>query len=93
MTLKKCKIHEAKVCVSVCVCVFLTSDSSKTIQVITIKLGTVTASDMRMHHILLMTLTLTFILGHTGLNRGNYKGSIISKAVQAIPIKVAVKLV
>ena len=34
--------------------------------VIIIKLGTVTASGMRMHHMLIM-LTLTFIQGHTDL--------------------------
>ena len=58
MTLKKFKIDEAKV--SVCVC--LVSDSWETIYVIIIKLGTVTASDVRMHHVLSI-LTLTFIQG------------------------------
>ena len=54
------------VCLSVCltVCVSLASDSLETIEVIIIKHGTVTASDMRMHHMLIM-LTLTFIQGHT----------------------------
>ena len=36
-------------------------------QVIIIKLNTMTASDMRMHHVLII-LTLTFIQGHTDLN-------------------------
>ena len=40
------------------------SDSSETIEVIIIKLGTVTASDMRMHHVLSI-LTMTFVQGHT----------------------------
>ena len=57
------------VCVHFCVCIFVcvsfASDSSETIEVIIMKLGTVTASDMRMHHVLII-LTLTFIQGHTG---------------------------
>ena len=47
-------------CVSVYVCVLLPSDSSETVEVTIVKLGTVTASDMRMHHVLIV-LTLTFI--------------------------------
>ena len=47
-------------CVSVCVCVSLASDSSETTEVVIIKHGTVTASGMRMQHVLI-TLTLTFI--------------------------------
>ena len=61
-------IDEAKVCasvgLSVYVCLSLASDSSETMEVIIITaLGTVTASDMRMHHVLIM-LTLTFTKGH-----------------------------
>ena len=52
-------------CVSVCVS--LASDSSETIEVIIIKLGTVTALDMLMHQVLII-LTLTSIQGHTDLN-------------------------
>ena len=54
MTLKKFKIDAAKVCV----CVFLTSDSSETIEVIIIKLGMLTVSDMVMHLVLII-LALT----------------------------------
>ena len=75
----------------VCVCVSLASDSSETLEVIIIKLGMMTASDMRMHHMLII-LPLTFIQGHTDLNHKN-KCSIISETVQAIPIKFAVKIV
>ena len=57
-----------------------------------IKLGTVTASDMRMHHMLII-LTLTFIQGHTDLNHENNKCLIILETVQAMPIKFAVKIV
>ena len=58
------------VCVCVCVscvraCVSLASDSSDTIKVIISKLARVTASDMKMLHVLLILLTLTFIQGHT----------------------------
>ena len=55
------------VCVSVCLS--LARDASETIEVINIKLVTVTASDMRMgmHHVLII-LTLMFIQGHTDLN-------------------------
>ena len=64
------KIHEAKVCLSVClwsVCGSLASDSSETIEVIIIKLGMVPASDMVMRPLLII-LTFTFIQGHTDLN-------------------------
>ena len=37
-----------------CVCVSLTSDSSETIEVIIIKLGMVTTSDMLMHDVLVI---------------------------------------
>ena len=50
----------------VCLCLYvmsIASDSSETIKVIIIKLGTIIASDMRMHHMLII-LTLTFIQGH-----------------------------
>ena len=42
----------------ICVCA-LASDSAESINVTVIKLGTVTASDMVMHHVLII-LTLTF---------------------------------
>ena len=51
-------------CVCVCVCVFIASDSSETIKAIVIKLGTLTASDMSVNHVLII-LTLAFIQGHT----------------------------
>ena len=74
------------VCASVCVCV------CPSFEVIIIKLGTVTASDMRMHQVLII-LTLTFIQGHTDLKRENIKCLIISETVQTMPIKFAVKIV
>ena len=81
------------VCVCVCVCVSLASDSLETIKVIFIKLGRVTASDMKMHHVLII-LTLTFTQGHTYLNRENNKCSIMSETAEAaMPIKFAVKIV
>ena len=59
-------------------CLSLVRDSSEIIEGIIIKLGTVTASDMGMHLVLLIViLTLTFIQGRTGLNnRENKKCSI-----------------
>ena len=75
-----------------CVCVSLASVSSETIEVIIIKLGTVAASEMVMHRLLII-LTLTFIQGHTDLNHENNQCSIISETVQAIPIKLSVKKV
>ena len=51
----------------------------------------VTASEMVMHHVLIV-LTLTFIQGHTDLNREHYKCLIISETVEAIPIMSAVNL-
>ena len=57
----------------------------KTVKVIIVlKLGTVTAPDMRMHHVLI-TLTLAFIHGHTDLNDTNNKSSIISETAKAMP--------
>ena len=82
-----------------CVCVggeggevSLASDSSETIAVIIIKLGSVTASDMGMHRVFII-LTLTFIQGHTDRNHENNKCLIIPETVQAMPIKLAVKIV
>ena len=68
----------------------LASDSSETIKVITIKLDTVTSSDMEMRHVLII-LTLPFIQGHTDLNGENNKCSIVSETVPAMPIKFVVK--
>ena len=72
--------------VCVCVCLSLASDSSETIRVI-IKFGTVTASDMRMHDMLII-LTLAFIQVHRYI-----KYSIISESFQEMPIMFAVKIV
>ena len=80
-----------------CVCVFLSVVSvshkiysSETIEIVVIiKLGMVTASDMRMYRVLII-LTLTFIQGHADLNHENNK---CSETVQATPIKFAVKIV
>ena len=74
------------------VCVYVSSNSSETVEVIIIKPGTVTASDMRMHQMLII-LTLTFIQGHTDLNHENNKCSTILEIVQAMPIKFTVKIV
>ena len=70
----------------------LASDSSETVEVVIIKRGVVTASDMEMRHVFVI-LTLTFIQGHTELNLENNKCLIISETVQAIPMKFAVKIV
>ena len=79
-----------------CVSLAVASDSSESIEVIIIKLGTVTASDMLMHHVLII-LTLTFIQGHIALNHENNKCFIISETIsetiQAMPVKFAVKTV
>ena len=81
-------------CVCTCmragVCVPLASESSETIEVTIIKLGTVTASDMLMYHVLII-LTSTFIQGHTDLNNENSKCLIIAETIQAMPITFAAK--
>ena len=51
-----------------------------------------TASDMGMHHVLIM-LTLTFIQGHTDLDHENNKCLNISEIIQAMHVKFAVKMV
>ena len=68
------------------------SDSLETIEVIIVKRVTVTALDTRMHQVLII-LTLPFIQGHTDLNYDSNKCSITSETVQAVPIKIAVKIV
>ena len=73
-----CTRARVRACVCVCVCVPLASDASETIEVIIVKLGLVTALDMRMHH--------------TGLNHEDNKCSIISETIQAMPIKYDVKI-
>ena len=50
------------------VCGPFASDSTETIEVIIIKLGTATASDMAMHHVLIIMTLTSFIQGHTDLN-------------------------
>ena len=79
----------------VCVCVSLVSDSPrKLLKSITIvKPSTVTASDMIMHHVLII-LTLTFIQGHTCLNpeNTNCHSLIISETFQVMPITFAAKI-
>ena len=78
---------------AVCVLCVLTlaSDSLETIEVIIVKLGTVTASGVKMRHMLIM-LTLTFIQGHTNLIKKIYIFYYFSN-VQAVPIRFAVKIV
>ena len=73
-------------------CVSLARDFAETVEVIIVKLGMVTASDMIMHHVLII-LTLIFIQGHTELNHENNKCSIISETVEATSIRFAVKIV
>ena len=86
------KIDEAKG-LSVCLCacpsqaiprklLFMSSSSI---------FGTVAATDMRMHHVLIL-LTLTFIQGHMYPNKNN-KCSVILETVQAMPITFAVRIV
>ena len=65
---------------------------SEAIEVIIIKLGAKTASDMLMHHVVII-LTVTSIQGHTDLNHEINKCFIISETVQAIPITFAMKIV
>ena len=82
--LKKFKVDEARVsvccmCVCVCLCVCMSCSSDfweVVVEVIIIQLGTVTASDMRMHHMLIM-LTATFIQSHTDDNHENNKCLIL----------------
>ena len=59
------------------------------LEVIIIKLGMVTVSDIVMHHRLIIEI-LTFIQGHTDLNHENNKCTIISETIQAMLIKFAV---
>ena len=86
----------ARACLSVCLslglslCLSLASDSSETVEVTIVKLGTVSASDMSMHHVLII-LTFTFIQGHTYLSYE--KCLTVSKTIHAITITFAVKIV
>ena len=69
--------RRCRVCVCLCVCPSQ-AIPQKLLKLIIIKLGTVTASDMRMHHVLVV-LNLTFIQGHTDLSHENNECSIISE--------------
>ena len=66
-------------------CVSLANDSSETVEVTIVKLGMVTTSDMRKHHVI-MILSLTFIQGHTDLNHENNKCLIILETIQAMQV-------
>ena len=79
------------VCVCVCVCVSLASDTSKTVEVIIIKLGAVTASDNYENASRVTYIDLD--LHSSSLNHEYNKCSVISKTVQTMPIKFAVKRV
>ena len=68
-------------------CLSLASNSSETVKVTFIKFSTATASDMGMHHVLII-LTLTFIQGQTDLNHENNKCSILSVTIKAKPISL-----
>ena len=68
------------------------SDSTDTVEVIILELGTGTASDMIMQHVLII-LTSAFVQCHTDLDHENDKCSIMSETVQAMPITFAVKIV
>ena len=80
--------------VCVCVCPSLASRSSETtgIEVISIKLGAVTVSDMEMHHLLIILPVGLHSKSHR-FNHENNKRPIILETVQAITIKCVVKIV
>ena len=65
-------------------CLYLASDSSETIEVIIVKLGTVrTSSNVKMHHVLII-ITFTFIQGRQAdFNHENNQCSIISETAHA----------
>ena len=67
----------------------LARDSSKTVEVIIVKLGTATVSDMKMHLVSII-LTLTFIQGHIDLNPDylrNYSSNAHQVCCEDSPIK------
>ena len=81
-----------RACVRACVCVpRKPSDSSEIVGVMIVNLGMVTASDIEMHHVLIIS-TLTFTQGHTALNHETIKCLIISKTIPAMLIKFAVQI-
>ena len=68
---------------------------SETAEVIIVQLGTVTASSAtRIHHVSIIS-TLTFLQGHTDLNRESNTCSISLETVQfqAMPIKFVMKVI
>ena len=72
---------------SVFLCVRPSEPIPRNLLVIIVKIGTVTASDMGMHHILI-ELTFTFIQGYIDQNHENNKCSIISEFIQTMPMRV-----
>ena len=73
-----------------CVCASLASDSSETVEIIIVSLGRLTASEMKMHDVLI--IFLIFIQGHTDRNSENHKRLIMSEAFQPMPITFSVKM-
>ena len=63
----------------VCVCLCLASESSETVEDSIIKLGKVTASDIRLHHVLIILTFKSFIQGRTYFNREHNNCSIVSE--------------
>ena len=68
-------------------CLSLASNSSEPIKVIIIKVDMVIASDMRMHHVLIILTKVTLI------KIVKIISSIILETFQAMPIKFALKIV
>ena len=80
-----------RACVCVCVCVSVAGYSSESVEVIIRTLGMVTATDMRMQHVLIVTLI--FIHRHTYLyHESNYR-SYLLETLQALSITFAVKMI
>ena len=81
--------------VCVRVCVSLANDSSETVDVIIVKLVTLTvASNVRMNHVhVLIIWILTLIQGHTDRDIGNSECLITPETTQAMLVKFAVKIV
>ena len=77
-------------CVRVCVCPSQ-AIHSEIVEVIIVKLDTVTASDVRMHHVLIVLTSPSSKVTQIEIMRE--KSLIISKTIQATPIKFTVKTV
>ena len=87
-----CVCRNVRACVRACERACVRACARAIEVIIIIKLGTVSALDMLMHHVSII-LNLTFIHGHTDLSHESNKCLIILETIEPMPLSFAVKIV